>query len=144
MLLKENTKTKIKGAEDIAKIMTAILGVESQVDQDKEHFWVIGLTTRNVVKYIELVSLGSLNQTIANPREVFRTAIMQGVCSIIAVHNHPSEDTKESPEDKIITKQLVEAGKIIGIALLDHIIIGGKNEVFDHNSLKESCSHIFY
>ena len=120
--------TKEKGAircsQDVAKIFRAILAAESEVDRDKEHFWSVGLTTINNIKYIELVSLGVLNMNFVHPREVFRLAILKAVDSIIVCHNHPSGAVQPSPQDEQITTQLVEAGKIIGITVIDHIIIG--------------------
>jgi DNA repair protein RadC len=88
----------------------------------KEHFWVIGLNTRCAIQYIDLASLGTLNASLVHPREVFRFAIFKAVSSVILSHSHPSED------DLAITKHLTEAGKILGIEVLDHIIIG------DHTS----------
>ncbi len=76
---------------------------------------------------MELVTLGLLNHVIIQPRELFRKAIKsKGVISIIITHNHPSGRLDPSPEDKAKTKQLVEAGRILGIQLLDHLIIGEK------------------
>lgn len=115
---------KVSTAESVYKIMSAILEREEGIDQEKEHFWVIGLNGRLVTKYIELVSLGTLNQSLVHPREVFRLAIMKGVASILLCHNHPSNAVDPSEDDLIITKRLVEAGKLLGIELIDHIIIG--------------------
>jgi len=71
----------------------------------------------------EIVSIGCLNANIAHPREVFRRAISNNAAQVILVHNHPSGDTQPSDDDIKITKQLVEAGKILGIEVLDHIVI---------------------
>jgi DNA repair protein RadC len=76
-----------------------------------------------VVKYIDLTSLGTLNASLVHPREVFRLAVMQGIASVILGHNHPSGSTEPSEEDLRITRRLVEAGKILGIEILDHVII---------------------
>lgn len=73
-----------------------------------------------------MVSLGTLGASIVHPREVFRLAIMQAVASVIMVHNHPSGNPEPSEEDRRITRRLLDAGKIIGIELLDHIVIGPK------------------
>jgi DNA repair protein RadC len=101
-----------------------ILNKEDSLSQEREHFWVITLSANNKVKFVELVSLGTLNSSIAHPREVFRRAIMYGACSIIIGHNHPSGSCKPSAEDVALTKQLKEVGGIVGIEVLDHIIIG--------------------
>lgn len=116
-------KININNPEKMAKILQKILKAEDSNDQDKEHFWAIGLSTRNIIKYLELVSLGTLNANLVHPREVFRLAIMKGVASIVIAHNHPSEDPEPSADDLAITRRLEDAGKILGIEILDHIII---------------------
>jgi DNA repair protein RadC len=100
------------------------------VDRDKEHFWVIGSDTNHHVKYMEVVTIGTLNPSLVHAREVFRYAIMQGVCAILVGHNHPSGDVSPSKEDRAITKRLANAGEIIGIRLLDHVIIGLDGKYF--------------
>jgi DNA repair protein RadC len=99
----------------------------------KEHFVCLFLNTKNHVIAQETLSMGSLNASIVHPREVFRAAIKRSSASIICVHNHPSGDPAPSPEDIQMTARLVEAGQIIGIEVLDHIILGDQNFV----SLKE-------
>jgi DNA repair protein RadC len=121
--VREVRKKSITKPEDVAKILQDILKVEDKYDQDKEHFWVLGLNSRNVLQYLELVSLGSLNASLVHPREVFRLSVHKAVASLIVAHNHPSGETEPSREDLEITKRLKEAGKILGIEVLDHIII---------------------
>jgi DNA repair protein RadC len=104
----------------------ALLAAEHETDRDKEHFWAIGLTTKNLVKYIELVSLGTLSTAIIHPRETYRMAVMQAAAHLVVAHNHPSGDPTPSHEDIAITQRLQAAGDIIGIELLDHVIIGRK------------------
>jgi len=116
-------KQQINNPVAVASILQAVLRAESLIDRDKEHFWTIGLNTRNVVKYVDLVSLGTLNASLIHPREVFRLAVMEGAANIILGHNHPSGDPEPSQEDIRITKRLVEAGKILGIEVLDHIVV---------------------
>jgi DNA repair protein RadC len=123
MEIKIKTKEKITTPGSIARIMQEILKAEDEVDQDKEHFWTIGLNVDGTIKYIELVALGILNRVNIHPREVFRFAIMKAVDRIIIAHNHLSEDLQSSKEDIKTTTRLREAGKIIGIELIDHIII---------------------
>ena len=123
----------LKDSAVVAEVIRSILKTESTIDQDKEHVWVIGLTQRNTIKYLELVYLGTLTGSPVHPREIFRYAISQGVASIIMVHNHPSGGIVPSQADIQITKQLKEAGKIIGIQLMDHIIVAGEL----HHSLYE-------
>jgi DNA repair protein RadC len=131
--IKENT-LGIRNDASVAELLQSILNTESPIDRDKEHFWTIGLNTRNVVKYVDLTSLGTLNASLVHPREVFRLAIMKGVAHIAIGHNHPSGDSEPSEEDIRLTRRLVEAGKILGIEVLDHIIVTGNN----HLSFKAS------
>jgi len=90
-------------------------------DYHKEHFYIIALNSRN--HSIAEVSIGSLNASIVHPREVFAEAIKSKAASVIFAHNHPSGDPKPSEDDLEMTKRLVEAGKILGIEVVDHIII---------------------
>ena len=124
MLIKSDLKkVSLKNSREVAEVFRSILAIENEVDRDKEHFWALGLNTKNQVQYIELTSLGTLTSSLVHPRETFRLAVMRGVASLIVVHNHPSGDTNPSTDDITITKRLVEAGKILGISLLDHLII---------------------
>lgn len=92
-------------------------------EKDKEYFWVMGITRRNTVRYIDLVSIGSMTFTVAEPREIFRQAIHQAVGGgIIIFHNHPSGNIQPSDADIKLTRKVKEAGRIIGIQLIDHII----------------------
>ena len=93
-------------------------------DEAKESFIALHLDGKNRVNCMEVVSIGSLNQSIVHPREVFKTALLSSAAAIILIHNHPSGDTTPSREDMEITKRLKEAGDILGIKVLDHIIIG--------------------
>ncbi len=93
------------------------------------------LNTKNNITGINVVSIGSLNSSLVHPREVFKAAILGNAAAIILAHNHPSGDPSPSPEDLEITRRLVEAGKILGIEVLDHVIIGDRWE-----SLKERGS----
>lgn len=93
----------------------------------KEHFVCLFLNTKNHVISKEIISIGSLNAAIVHPREVFRAAMKRCSASIICVHNHPSGDSSPSPEDIELTKRLVQAGKVVGIELLDHLIIAGSS-----------------
>lgn len=99
----------------------------------KEHFVCLFLNTKNHIIGKETLSMGTLNASLVHPREVFRAAIRISSASIICMHNHPSGDPAPSPEDIQITKRLVEAGTLLGIEILDHLIIGDGTFV----SLKE-------
>lgn len=111
-------KYTIKSAKDIYNYL------EEFKNQDREHFIVVGLDTKNKPCYREIVAIGTLNSTLITPREIFKKAILMSCNSIIIAHNHPSEDIKPSKEDLQITKKLKKAGEIIGITLLDHVIVG--------------------
>lgn len=111
----------------------AILLIEEMRYFTEEHSKLICLNAKNIVISINDISVGSLNSTIVHPREVFAKAIEKHAASIIVCHNHPSGDPEPSNEDINTTKRLKESGRIIGIDLLDHIIIGDGNYI----SLKE-------
>ena len=134
MFVKSNCREPLTKPSDVVGILRESLKKDYRTDRDKEHFWVIATDGRNKVKYIELVSLGTMNASLVHPREVFRTAIFRATAGIILGHNHPSGDCTPSEDDIEITKRLVEAGKIIGIEILDHVIINIKN---DYLSFKE-------
>lgn len=119
-----SAKTKVHCAEEVSLLLRRVLEKEDAISKDAEHFWVISLKSNNCVICIELVSIGSLNNTCTHPREVFRRSIINGAASIIVGHNHPSGETTPSTEDRQFTKRLKEVGEIVGIKLLDHIIIG--------------------
>jgi DNA repair protein RadC len=91
---------------------------------DREHFRVMHLNTKKMVLGIREVSIGSLNSSLVHPRECFKEAIKRNSHSLILLHNHPSGDPTPSKEDLEITNRLIECGRILGILVLDHIIIG--------------------
>ncbi|MEI6221891.1 MAG: DNA repair protein RadC [bacterium] len=99
----------------------------------KEHFFVLSFDTRNRLLGTDTISVGTLNSSLVHPRETFEAAIRRHAAAIILVHNHPSGDLKPSPNDILITDQLVDAGKILGIEVLDHVIVTQE----DHFSLKQ-------
>lgn len=90
----------------------------------EEHFAVLGLDSRRRVLAGELISQGTLTQSLAHPREVFRSAIKLGAAAVIVGHNHPSGDPEPSPDDRAVTRRLRQAAEILGLPLLDHVIIG--------------------
>lgn len=101
----------------------------------KEHFVALYLNARNELVYKETVSIGILNASLIHPREVFKPAIDKLAVSVIIAHNHPSGDTKPSEDDIEITKRLKQAGEILGVEVLDHIIIT-ENSCFSFESEK--------
>jgi DNA repair protein RadC len=93
-------------------------------NKQKEHFIVLLLNTQNEIIKQWIVSIGTLNASLVHPREVFRSAIEAGCASIIVAHNHPSGTLEPSSEDLNTTRRLVDAGKLLGIEVTDHVIIG--------------------
>lgn len=112
-------RPSIKGPED-----AAVLVMEEMRHLDREHFCALLLNTKHQVLAKETISIGTLNSSIVHPRELYKTAIKRNAAAVILVHNHPSGDPNPSKEDREITRRLQEAGSIIGIEVLDHIIIG--------------------
>lgn len=101
---------------------------------DREVCGAVYLNTKNKITGLEIIGIGSLNSAIMHPREVFKGAILHNASSIILFHNHPSGDSSPSQEDIKVTQRLYDAGNLLGIELLDHVILG---DPFDY-SLKES------
>ncbi len=128
MLLKLKRKYRkdpIIQALDCYLIIREVLMALDTVERNKEHMWVMGLSSNNIVKYIDLVSIGTLNATVADPREVFTYVIrFGGIAKIILIHNHPSGNLNPSSPDKAYTQRMIDAGKILRIEVLDHLIIG--------------------
>jgi DNA repair protein RadC len=125
---RSDQKYKITSPADAAELV-----MEDMRYLKKEHLKVIFLNTKNYVIDIKDLSIGSLNASVVHPREIYSEAIRKSCSSIIICHNHPSGDPSESQEDINITRRLYEVGKLVGIELLDHVIIGDGNFI----SLKE-------
>ena len=92
--------------------------------ETKESFCTAHLDGKNRIICLEIVSCGSLNQSIVHPREVFKTALLSNAAALLLVHNHPTGDPTPSSEDREVTRRLQEAGTLLGIKVLDHIIVG--------------------
>lgn len=116
---KDMIDVKITSPQDIADLL-----MEEMQYLKQECFKIILLDTKNKVIKVEGISVGILNASLVHPREVFIKAIRQHSAAIVLAHNHPSGDPEPSAEDKNITKRLCDAGELLGIAVLDHIIIG--------------------
>lgn len=119
----------IRSPEDAKQLAEAHIA-----DEDREVFLVMMLNTKNHVIGLHRAHIGSLNASIVHPREVLKSAILNNAASIIVSHQHPSGDPTPSKEDLEVTKRLAEAGKIIGIELLDHVIVSHTGK---YVSLKE-------
>lgn len=110
---------QIRAPSDAAHILMPTLGF-----QEQEHFVVLYLDTRNRVTDRETLYKGSLNTSLVRIAEVFRGAVRRNCAAVIVAHNHPSGDPNPSPEDVALTRRLVEAGKLLEIDVLDHLVIG--------------------
>ncbi|UYO63638.1 DNA repair protein RadC [Acetobacterium wieringae] len=116
------------------------LGQRFLEEADREQVIVCCLDNKNVPINLNVVSMGTLNTSLIHPREVFKTAIMSNAASIVLFHNHPSGDPEPSQEDISITKRIADAGTLMGIELLDHIIIGLEGRYLslkEHGHLKK-------
>lgn len=118
-LSKKGYSKKIRNAEDVFHYY-----VDELKDKKKEYFYALFLDTKNKVIAQEEISVGILDASLIHPREVFKSAIKASSNSIILVHNHPSGDCTPSKEDKNVTKILENAGDLLGIRVLDHVIVG--------------------
>ena len=125
--LTEEEKIKILNSDDIYGIMQRVLLRENKIDQNREHFWVIGLENNNRILFIELISLGSVNKTIAEPMEVFSFALQKRAVKIILCHNHPTGELKPSEADKDISDRLIQVGIIVDTEVIEHLIISDKS-----------------
>lgn len=115
-------KKAITSAKDVYNLLSGRVK-----DYEEEHLYVICLDTKNKVKKIHRIGFGILNASLIHPREVFKAAIQENSHAIILAHNHPSGDCNPSEEDIEMTKQVFDAGKLLNILVLDHIIIGKNN-----------------
>jgi DNA repair protein RadC len=128
MLHEQPARRIVRAAEDVFQMLFGDMALLEQ-----EELRVILLTTRNEVIAMRDVYRGNVSSAVVRIGEVFRDAVREGCPSIIAVHNHPSGDPSPSAEDAALTKQLVEAGRLLGIEVLDHVVIARSGFV----SLKE-------
>ena len=121
-------RVAINSPQDVANLL---MGEMSLLEQ--EHLRVLLLNTKNEVMKIQEIYVGNVNSSVVRPAEVIRPAVRENAPSIIVVHNHPSGDPTPSQEDVSITKDLVAAGKLLGVELLDHVIIGSQNRFVSLN-----------
>ena len=112
-------RTAVRTPDDVAALLLPRFRYES-----RESFVAVLLSTKNHVLKTPVISVGSLNASIVHPRELFREAINASAAAVIVAHNHPSGDPTPSPEDVSLTRKLVEAGKILDIPVLDHVVLG--------------------
>jgi len=119
LALTSNKLPQIKSPDDVKNYV-----MEDMRYYDREHFKCLYLNRKNQVLALETISVGDLASSLVHPREVFKSALKRSAAAVILIHNHPSGDPAPSSEDINITKRLVESGKLLGIEVLDHIIIG--------------------
>jgi DNA repair protein RadC len=121
---------KTGSPEDAYRAITTITNVQEEA---QEVFGILILNTKNKIVAVHEVSRGTLNASMVHPREAFKLAVLHNAAAIICFHNHPSGDPEPSRDDMVITERLKNAGKILGISVFDHIIVGDGRYV----SLKE-------
>jgi len=134
----ENTKQQINKSRDVADIMAIIYRDRLPEDQGREFVYTVGLDSKNRIIYINLDAMGTVNFAVPIVREIMRMAILRDVTALIAVHNHPSGDVRPSSDDRMFTKRLREAGDILQIKILDHVIIPTGEENGEIYSFRES------
>lgn len=115
----EKSRTRIESAKNVADLLML-----RYKDNETEVFKCLLLNTKNDVLKVLDISSGGLDGTMADPKDVFRQAVREGATGVVACHNHPSGDPKPSPEDIAVTKRLLEAGDVLGIRVLGHVIFG--------------------
>jgi DNA repair protein RadC len=130
MVVLRNSNITVGKVQDVAKVFLDLLNLEDQIDQDKEHFYVMHVNARQQINLVELVAIGTLNHAEIHPRETYRRAVIVGTDSIIVAHNHPSGDVSPSEADITLTRQLCKAGEILQIPLEDHIIFTSTGDTF--------------
>jgi DNA repair protein RadC len=130
MVVLRNSTIEIRDSRDVARVFQDLFRLEDTIDQDKEHFYVMHVDSRRRINLVELVAIGTLNHAEVHPRETFRRAVIEGSYSILVAHNHPTGEVTPSEADSKTTKRLHEAGEILQIPLLDHIIFTAKNGQF--------------
>lgn len=121
--LSQEQKIKVLNSEDLYKVMQQVLLRENKIDRNKEHFWVVCLASNNQILLIELISLGTVNQTLVEPMEVFSFALQKRAVQIIMVHNHPSGELKPTKGDIEVTDKMLAIGKFVNVPVIDHLII---------------------
>lgn len=120
---------KVDSPEVAQRYWKAVIRRQPWFDNDKEQLVVLLLSTRYEVQGFSLVAVGSLNETVAHPREIFRAAVASGSYAIIVLHNHPSGDPSPSETDRSLTQRLAAAADVLQVKLLDHVIISQRGRI---------------
>ena len=134
-LIKRALEVNNESLPIVSSVKDVVLQVSYLREKTREHLMAIYLNARNELLFRKHVFVGTLNANLVHPREIFQEALKQNAASVILVHNHPSGDPEPSEDDLTITKRIIEAGKTMGIDVLDHIIIT-KNKVFSFKERK--------
>ncbi len=124
--LTDDQKIKVTKPNEIFMIMQQILLRENKYSRNREHFWVVGLDIDNTILYIELVSIGNMETTLVDPKEVFRVGILKFARYLILVHNHPFGHLEAGDNDIKITNHLLHAARLVRLEVIDHLIINTK------------------
>jgi DNA repair protein RadC len=145
--LTKEQKINVTNPDDIFLIMQQILMRENKIGRDKEHFWIVGLSVKNRILFIELISLGTVSKSLVHPMEVFSFALQKRAVHLILVHNHPSGELEPSVEDKDITDRLLQNSLFLEVPIIDHLIIS-ETEYFSFadsgllNELRQSKKYV--
>jgi len=141
-LVKEATsqflgQSRYHSSEDVYRYFKDLL-----TGQDREHFYAFCLDTKKAPIGLNHVAMGTLSTVLVHPREVFKCAILLNAACIIITHNHPSGDPTPSPEDRVLTTRIADAGQLLGIPLIDHVVIGDDRyySFADHGTLTQTSS----
>ena len=122
-LTPEERSQVIEGYDQIYEIIRRILMFEDESGRKREHFWGIGFKSLDTIEYVELVALGSVNKVHVSPRELFQLPILLSCPRIIVAHNHPAGRAEFSAADTKLTRRLVDAGDLMEIDVMDHLVI---------------------
>jgi DNA repair protein RadC len=123
----QRSPRKLDSPEAVVELARDLL---HEHDDDKEHFWVVLLNAQNRYLLSHMVSTGTQSSTLVHPREVLGPALREGAISIVLIHNHPSGDATPSREDLRLTRQLVEAARLLDVRIHDHVIIGNGSQAW--------------
>ncbi len=124
----------VRSAADVARFIRGVVGGDA-----REHFVVLMLDGRHRPIAYQVVSVGTATASLVHPREVFQAAVGIGAVAVIVAHNHPSGDPSPSREDREVTERLIQAGKVLGISLLDSVVVTDRG----HASLRELSPDLF-
>lgn len=125
--LRKDEKIRILNGADLFKVMSQILSRSEKIDQKKEHFWVVGLDVTQEILFIELISIGTSKETLADPMEIFSFALNKKAYQVVLVHNHPSETLQPSEADRNTTHHMIHVGRYLNVPVWDHLIITSKS-----------------